>query len=401
MRQMAATADEVLPGMFDLGTGLNNRPVTPLLKWPGGKSGELRQILAAMPSQYDRYAEPFAGGAAVFFALPASSGSVLNDVSVELMTFYRLVQAEDAALQDHLWAIHLWWQAWGTWVEEEASALVASWEHRHEDARFTAHVDEAVKDSLAGALALIPASFADLKGEAAKLVTGTVPKKLVRMRKVERDRGEDLPHEDVRHNVEGAYKAVIYTVLRAEYNRGRLRGRQDALQAALFFFLREYAYAAMFRFNGKGEFNVPYGGISYNQKDFFGKLKHMQSDDVLSRLREAHLSSTDFERCLTDFAPSDTDFVFLDPPYDSDFSAYDLNAFGRADHQRLGAVLRALTSRFMLVIKATPFIERLYPVDHFNVTAFDKTYMWTIKERNDREATHLLITNYEPTAATT
>ncbi len=50
----------------------------------------------------------------------------------------------------------------------------------------------------------------------------------------------------------------------------------------------------------------------------------------------------------------------------------------------------------MIVIKDAPAIRALYKADRWNVIASPKTYMWTIKSRNDRLATHLTITNYEP-----
>ena len=48
----------------------------------------------------------------------------------------------------------------------------------------------------------------------------------------------------------------------------------------------------------------------------------------------------------------------------------------------------------MVVIKDTPMIRRLYSADRWHLLATPKTYMWTIKSRNDREAFHLRITNY-------
>ncbi len=39
------------------------------------------------------------------------------------------------------------------------------------------------------------------------------------------------------------------------------------LGTALFVIIRNYAYSGMFRYNAKGEFNVPYGGIGYNHKN--------------------------------------------------------------------------------------------------------------------------------------
>ena len=58
----------------------------------------------------------------------------------------------------------------------------------------------------------------------------------------------------------------VYMAVRSRYNAARLAGRWDEIRGADFLFLREYAYAAMFRYNRRDEFNVPYGGISYNRK---------------------------------------------------------------------------------------------------------------------------------------
>jgi hypothetical protein len=50
----------------------------------------------------------------------------------------------------------------------------------------------------------------------------------------------------------------------------------------------------------------------------------------------------------------------------------------------------------MLVIKDTPAIRSLYSSAAWHVLEADKTYSWTIKSRNNRAATHLTITSYEP-----
>jgi DNA adenine methylase len=86
--------------------------------------------------------------------------------------------------------------------------------------------------------------------------------------------------------------------------------------------------------------------------------------------------------------------VFVDPPYDSDFSRYDDLPFEPADQERLQRALERLPARVMVVIKDTPLIRELYRSDRWRVVEADKTYMWTIKSRNDRAATHLTITNY-------
>ena len=41
----------------------------PLLKWAGGKTQLLGEIIPKMPKKYGRYIEPFFGGGALFFAV--------------------------------------------------------------------------------------------------------------------------------------------------------------------------------------------------------------------------------------------------------------------------------------------------------------------------------------------
>jgi DNA adenine methylase len=48
----------------------------------------------------------------------------------------------------------------------------------------------------------------------------------------------------------------------------------------------------------------------------------------------------------------------------------------------------------MLVIKNTPAIQKLYGHTGLTIRAFDKTYLVSFQNRNDRRAEHLVITNY-------
>jgi DNA adenine methylase len=182
--------------------------------------------------------------------------------------------------------------------------------------------------------------------------------------------------------------------IRARYNRSRLSKSWSETRLADFFFLREFTYAAMFRFNSRGEFNVPYGGVSYNRKSLGDKLEILFGSAMLERLRNTTWRCGDFEAFLKEADPKGPDFLFIDPPYDSDFSDYDNLPFGSRDQERLQHVLEGLTANVMVVIKDTPMIRRLYSSDRWRVESADKTYMWTIKSRNDREASHLTITNF-------
>ena len=71
-------------------------------------------------------------------------------------------------------------------------------------------------------------------------------------------------------------------------------------------------------------------------------------------LEQTLVSCDDFHSVFRRYPVPQDDFVFLDPPYDTEFSTYGKNAFSRADHQRLTRyLLEACAGRFMLVIKHT------------------------------------------------
>ncbi len=86
-----------------------------------------------------------------------------------------------------------------------------------------------------------------------------------------------LPDNDILANIESALKSAFYMHLRHLYNNMAQYQIPPAYAAAIFFFVRENAYASMFRYNSRGEFNVPYGGISYNRKDLARKIAYMHS----------------------------------------------------------------------------------------------------------------------------
>ena len=63
----------------------------PLLKWPGGKRRLLRHILPLLPQTYNKYYEPFMGGAALFFALQPDE-AFLSDKNPELISAYNQIR---------------------------------------------------------------------------------------------------------------------------------------------------------------------------------------------------------------------------------------------------------------------------------------------------------------------
>lgn len=81
----------------------------PIVKWAGGKTRLLAELLSRIPGEVRTYVEPFAGGAALFFALADAETSkrvvtraVLADQNAELVACYRAVKTDVAAVIEEL-----------------------------------------------------------------------------------------------------------------------------------------------------------------------------------------------------------------------------------------------------------------------------------------------------------
>jgi DNA adenine methylase len=74
-------------------------PATPFLKWAGGKTQLMSQLLPLMPARgiAGRYFEPFVGGGALFFKLSPAQ-AVLSDLNAELVNCYRTIRTRVEAL---------------------------------------------------------------------------------------------------------------------------------------------------------------------------------------------------------------------------------------------------------------------------------------------------------------
>lgn len=117
---------------------------------------------------------------------------------------------------------------------------------------------------------------------------------------------------------------------------------------------------------------------------------------MLDHFKSANIYNLDFEEFLKIVQPTEKDFIFVDPPYDSEFSTYAQNAFTKIDQERLANyMINECKAKWMLIIKNTDFIYSLYNKEGINIKAFDKEYVVSFMNRNEKKVTHLLITNYQ------
>lgn len=366
---------------------LSPAKLTPFIKWPGGKSSELIKIAEAAPTFSGNFIEPFLGGGSVLLATNPAISAFANDYCVELIDLYKGSASEDMDLYGELKSL-----------AESMNALTKS------EAYWTMHAHK-LKSQTVDTSSVVEAISADIDLSATNFEASSrasflhklsldLPKKLNRIQSLELKHGRKLPIEEFADNLEGAAKAALYMTVRARYNAARSSALHSTQRTADFFFLREYCYASMFRFNAYGEFNVPYGGISYNRKNFASKVENLFSPKMRKRLTNTTFHTGDFEDFLVQLTPTKDDFIFVDPPYDSDFSDYDDQKFGASDQRRLEKLLRSLPAKIMIVISETPLINEIYENHHWKISGVPFTYKWNIKERNERKARHLTITNY-------
>ena len=65
--------------------------MSPVLKWAGGKTQILKEIIPLIPETYNNFYEPFVGGGAVCLAV-SPKRLVINDINEQLINLYRQIK---------------------------------------------------------------------------------------------------------------------------------------------------------------------------------------------------------------------------------------------------------------------------------------------------------------------
>ncbi len=126
--------------------------------------------------------------------------------------------------------------------------------------------------------------------------------------------------------------------------------------AALFYYLNRTGFNGLCRFNSHGLFNVPFG--RYKTINYIRDFTH-----YTSRFARWSFTCQDFE--TLDVHPDD--FLYVDPPYDVQFTKYSKEDFTWHDQERLVAWLRNLAAPMVVSNQATERIVELYTKSGFTV----------------------------------
>lgn len=374
---------------------LKEHNLMPIIKWAGGKESELKHIVPRLPQKIRNYYEPFVGGGSVFVSIEAVK-YYINDKSDELISLYNSIAKGDKLFFNWMSLIAMSWKTMKNFHNIKSSIV-----EKYIEFRNNTLTQEEFDDYIRCIIKKYSKRFTNALDEKLiwerEVLLSELERNLLskthRMRKLEKMK-KNLNDKDVFDNIETAFMSGLYMYYRHLYNMSELNNQRE-LSTALFVFIRNYSYSGMFRYNNNGEFNVPYGGIAYNSKMIDKKIQYYKSNEIMELFDKTKIFCMDFEDFLEKTKPEEKDFVFLDPPYDSDFSTYSKNEFNKNDQIRLSDYMcNRCKSKWMMIIKNTPFIYSLYDNRGLNIDKFDKNYTVSFMNRNNKEAEHLVITNY-------
>jgi DNA adenine methylase len=158
--------------------------------------------------------------------------------------------------------------------------------------------------------------------------------------------------------------------------------------AKRFYYQRKTCFRGMLRYNKFGKFNIPFG--KYKTINF-SQLQNKEYEDLLKR---TEIINTGFEYIFENYN-DENNFMFLDPPYDSEFTDYGYCQFGKEEQKKLAKLFKETKIKCLMVIGKTPFIEELYK--DYIIEEYEKKYKFKLyagRIGDEINTKHLIIKNF-------
>ncbi len=198
----------------------------------------------------------------------------------------------------------------------------------------------------------------------------------------------ELNHHEANHS-----EKYYYELRNKDRDKSSFNKIADYKRAARTIYLNKACFNGLYRVNSKNEFNVPFGKKS--------KINTYEGQNLgivhcILNFNEIELLSCDYEDAVKKAKKGD--FVYLDPPYDSDtttFNDYTENGFGKDEQKRLSDVFKKLDKKgcyVMLSNHNTKLINELYNEFNIHVIKAQRNINANGKKRGKIE--EVIITNY-------
>ena len=154
---------------------------------------------------------------------------------------------------------------------------------------------------------------------------------------------------------------TLFYAHRERFNDLVRDGRANTEEAAaLFYYMNRTAYNGLCRFNSRGEFNAPFGQ--------YKKITYAVDQSAFcDAFAEWEFTCGDFG----DVKLRTDDFVYADPPYDVEFTAYSQGGFSWDDQVRTAKTFSRHSGPVILVNQSTPRIRKLYRDLGYTITEHD------------------------------
>lgn len=161
-----------------------------------------------------------------------------------------------------------------------------------------------------------------------------------------------------------------YALIRARYNAAHeppvngIYPATDDQIADMFYYLNQAGYGGLYRVNKSGHFNVPYGNRSWGKLE--GDFRPFRP--IMSEWTLLNLSYNDVW-----WHVNPTDFIYADPPYDSDFTSYTSTGFTWDDQVALANRLAWHSGPVIATNQDTARIRTLYGDLGFTIVPQERT----------------------------
>lgn len=165
-----------------------------------------------------------------------------------------------------------------------------------------------------------------------------------------------LNHYEAEHS-----EQFFYEIRDKDKNKKTFDRLSDYTRAARTIYLNKACFNGLYRVNSKNEFNVPFGKKTKVNTYDGGNLITVSNYLTMNNIK---ILSIDFEEAVKEAKKGD--FVYFDPPYDSDtstFNNYTEDGFGKEEQKRLAKVFKELSDKgcyVMLSNHNTTLINELY-----------------------------------------
>ena len=185
----------------------------------------------------------------------------------------------------------------------------------------------------------------------------------------------------------------FYDIRNKDRNKNTYNRLADYTRAARTIYLNKACFNGLYRVNSKNEFNVPFGKKlkvnTYDGSNLIVVSNYLTINDV-------KILCADFEEAVS--TAKKGDFVYFDPPYDSDtqtFNSYTETGFDKDEQRRLAKVFKELDSKGVYVMLSnhnTVLVNELYGNYNIHIIEAKRAINANGKKRGKIE--EVIITNY-------